>query len=245
MSAILNYKEEIVRRGFTIIPGLYGPEAVAAMTALIETTDSSSEAFRKTSDLFAIRQVLKTVPGLPALVFNDSLIRLVRDLFGNNFFAVKSIYFDKPETSNWYVAYHQDMTISVDKKAAAEGFGPWIARQDQFAVQPPTEILENIFTVRIHLDATDDTNGALKVIEGSHAGGIRRAAAIDLSTDKEVSCHVPSGGIMIMKPLLLHSSARSTGNRKRRVIHIEFSDCELPANLNWSERMDLPLLPEE
>ena len=150
MTTISIYKEEIAERGFTIIPDFYGPEAIEAMTVSIETADSSSEAFRKTSDLFAIRQVLKTIPGLQALVFNERLNQLVRTLFGNGFFTVKSIYFDKPAASNWYVAYHQDLTISVDKKAAAEGFGSWTAKQDQFAVQPPPEILENIFTIRIH-----------------------------------------------------------------------------------------------
>jgi hypothetical protein len=62
------------------------------------------------------------------------------------------------------VAYHQDLTISVDKKAAIEDFGPWTIKQNQYAVQPPLQILENIYTIRIHLDETNQDNGALKVI---------------------------------------------------------------------------------
>ncbi len=81
---------------------------------------------------------------------------------------VKSIYFDKPETSNWYVAYHQDLTISVDRKTPLENFGPWTVKHEQFADQPPLDILEHIFTVRIHLDDTDGDNCALKVVPGSH-----------------------------------------------------------------------------
>jgi len=42
---------------------------------------------------------------------------------------------------------------------------------------------------------------------------------------------------MIMKPLLLHSSGRTTNNEKRRVLHIEFSRSSLPGNLNWAERI--------
>ena len=38
-------------------------------------------------------------------------------------------------------------------------------------VQPPTAILEQMLTVRIHLDRTDESNGALKVIPGSHRQG--------------------------------------------------------------------------
>ena len=42
---------------------------------------------------------------------------------------------------------------------------------------------------------------------------------------------------MIMKPLLLHSSRRTTNNEKRRVIHLEFSNMELPEGLKWAERL--------
>jgi ectoine hydroxylase-related dioxygenase (phytanoyl-CoA dioxygenase family) len=134
--------------------------------------------------------------------------------------VVKSIYFDKPEQSNWFVAYHQDLTISVDRKLSLEGFGPWTVKQDQFAVQPPFEVLEKGFTIRIHLDDTDQHNGALNVIPKSHLKGIYRPETIDWTSEKEVSCAVPAGGIMIMKPLLLHSSARTTNGKRRRVIHI-------------------------
>jgi ectoine hydroxylase-related dioxygenase (phytanoyl-CoA dioxygenase family) len=149
--------------------------------------------------------------------------------------VVKSIYFDKPEKSNWFVSYHQDLTISVDKKTETEGFGPWTVKQNQFAVQPILAILENIFTIRIHLDDTDENNGALKVINKSHAKSIYRPENIDWSIENETICNVNSGGIMLMKPLLLHGSNRTQNNKKRRVIHIEFSSMSLPENLNWSE----------
>jgi ectoine hydroxylase-related dioxygenase (phytanoyl-CoA dioxygenase family) len=151
---------------------------------------------------------------------------------------VKSIYFDKPETSNWYVSYHQDLTISVDKKLELENFGPWTTKQNQFAVQPPIDILENIFTIRIHLDNTDEKNGALKVVPKSHLKQLYRPETINWTTETETICNVKGGGIMIMKPLLLHSSSRTTNNKKRRVIHIEFSNQQLPTGLNWSEKMN-------
>jgi hypothetical protein len=47
---------------------------------------------------------------------------------------------------------------------------------------------------------------------------------------------------MIMKPLLLHSSSRTTNNQKRRVIHIEFSNQELPKEIQWAERMESDVL---
>ena len=119
------------------------------------------------------------------------------------------------------------------------GFGPWTLKQDQFAVQPPLNILEDNFTLRIHLDNTNENSGALKVIPGSHRKGIYRPETIDWSKEIETVCDVERGGVMVMRPLLLHSSSRTTNNHKRRVIHIEFSKHELPDSLNWSERISL------
>jgi hypothetical protein len=44
---------------------------------------------------------------------------------------------------------------------------------------------------------------------------------------------------MLMKPLLLHASSRSTSARPRRVIHLEFSNVELPQGLAWRERWEM------
>jgi len=160
-------------------------------------------------------------------------------LFGPDYFLVKSIYFDKPEQSNWFVAYHQDLTISVDQKKQVAGFEQWTVKNDQFAVQPPLALLENIFTIRIHLDDTDENNGALKIVPGSHRKGIYRPETIDWNKEQEVVCKVQSGGIMIMQPLLLHASNRTTNNNKRRVIHLEFSNQLLPGELQWAEYLPL------
>ncbi|MDR6404809.1 MULTISPECIES: phytanoyl-CoA dioxygenase family protein [Chryseobacterium] len=232
------HKNNILENGFTIFRDIFSEEDIDKISDHIQNIDTSKETFRKSEDLFAIRQFLKEIPGINELIFNDKIKAIIKEIFGEKYFVVKSIYFDKPEKSNWYVAYHQDLTISVDKKLQLENFGPWTTKQNQFAVQPPLNILENIFTIRIHLDDTDEHNGALKVVPKSHAKGIYRPETIDWNMETEEICNVEKGGIMIMKPLLLHGSNRTTNGKKRRVIHIEFSDRELPEGLNWAERMN-------
>jgi ectoine hydroxylase-related dioxygenase (phytanoyl-CoA dioxygenase family) len=231
------HKIEIAENGFTTVDNIYSDWEIEQILTTIDQADNDKETFRKSADLFAIRQFLNEIPAVKNLVFNDRLKNIIRQLFGDNYFVVKSIYFDKPATSNWYVAYHQDLTISVDKKIELEKFGPWTKKQNQFAVQPPVDILENIYTIRIHLDNTDENNGALRVIPKSHLKEIYRPETIDWKIETETTCSVRKGGIMIMKPLLLHSSSRTTNNKKRRVIHIEFSNRELPTELNWAERL--------
>ncbi|MEF9476523.1 phytanoyl-CoA dioxygenase family protein [Chryseobacterium sp. 1B4] len=233
-----NHKSHILEYGFAVINNVFSQQELEEIDYVLQNIDTSKENFRKSEDLFAIRQFLKEVPEIKNLIFNENIRNLIKEIFGEKYFVVKSIYFDKPETSNWYVAYHQDLTISVDKKLELPGFGPWTTKQNQFAVQPPVDILENIYTIRIHLDDTDENNGALKVIPKSHAKGIYRPETIDWTIETEELCNVEKGGVMIMKPLTLHGSNRTTNGRKRRVIHIEFSDIELPEVLQWSERMN-------
>lgn len=232
-----DYKKQIEDNGFAVINNVFSEEEIDMILKGIEDADTSGDTFRKSEDLFAIRQFLKGVPEVRKSVFSSRLTSVIQKIFGNSYFAVKSIYFDKPESSNWYVAYHQDLTISVDRKADVEGFGPWTTKQNQFGVQPPLEILDHMFTIRIHLDDTDEYNGALKVIPGSHAKGIYRPETIDWTVENEVICKVKKGGIMMMKPLLLHGSNRTTNGKRRRVIHIEFSNLVLPGGLQWAEKI--------
>ena len=228
-------KAEIFSKGFAVVNDIYSDEEVSKLINQVEQANTSNATFRKTTELFAIRQFLKEVPGSAAIIFNTKLKALIAELFTSKFFVVKSIYFDKPGTSNWFVSYHQDLTISVDKKIKLDEFGPWTVKQNQFAVQPPLKILQDNFTVRIHLDDTNEENGALKVIPQSHNKEIYRPETIDWQRETESVCCVKKGGIMFMKPLLLHSSCRTTNNKKRRVIHIEFSSILLPEGLQWSE----------
>ena len=236
---LIKHKQELLDNGFAVIDYVYSAEEIQNILTIINQADMSNETFRKTNDLFAIRQFLKELPQTVDLIFNDKLKTTISHILGDNYFVVKSIYFDKPAASNWYVSYHQDLTISVDKKLELDNFGPWTKKQNQFAVQPPTNILENITTIRIHLDNTDENNGALKVIPKSHLKKIYRPETINWNIETEITCCVQQGGIMLMKPLILHSSNRTTNNQKRRVIHLEFANIELPKELRWAEKLNL------
>jgi len=227
--------------GFVIIEDVFTDQEIEKLLLLISQANNSNPNFRKTKDLFAIRQFFREFPDTVDIVFNDRLRSIISAYFGNDYFVVKSIYFDKPKASNWFVAYHQDLMISVDKKMDIDGYGPWTAKQNQFSVQPPLPILEDNFTIRIHLDDTTGENGALKIIPGSHLKGIYRPETINWERETENICKIKKGGIMLMKPLLLHSSGRTSNNNKRRVIHIEFSRNQLADNLQWAELMNINL----
>jgi ectoine hydroxylase-related dioxygenase (phytanoyl-CoA dioxygenase family) len=240
----MKHLNEVNSEGFTIIEKVYSDHEIEKIISEIEKVtniENENSTFRKSEDLFAIRQFHKEIPETMNYIFNQNLREIIKSNFGVDFFITKSIYFDKPEKSNWFVAYHQDLTISVDRKVEVDNFENWTTKQKQFAVQPPKEILEQNFTIRIHIDKTTKDNGALKVLNKSHKKGIVRIDAIEVENETETICEVEKGGIMIMRPLLFHASNKTTNNERRRVIHIEFSNQNLPKELKWSEKTNLNL----
>ncbi len=97
------------------------------------------------------------------------------------------------------------------------------------------ECLEQVLAVRVHLDDCDEHNGALRVVPGSHRFG--RLSADDArkvrEANGEVSVAVPCGGVMLMRPLLLHASSKCSSERPRRVLHFVFEPEAIPHGLRW------------
>lgn len=135
------------------------------------------------------------------------------------------------------VPWHQDLSIAVNQRTDLAGYSKWTLKDDTHYTEPPVKILESILTLRFALDDADDSNGALKVIPGSHLLGKLNAEKIERLQEKEISasCHVQAGDLLLMKPLLLHSSSKAAKPSNRRVIHLELSSEALPAPLTWAE----------
>jgi hypothetical protein len=148
---------------------------------------------------------------------------------------VRAILFNKSPESNWYVTWHQDKTVSVSTQFEAAGWHAWSVKEGTLHVQPPLEVLEEMVTIRVHLDATPKENACLKVIPDSHRLGLLSHEQIsDIVTENEVHyCEAKSGAALIMRPHLLHASSKSTIASNRRVLHFEFSNWHLPSGVCW------------
>lgn len=153
--------------------------------------------------------------------------------------AVRAIWFDKSTEANWLVAWHQDLTVAVRKRVETRGFTAWSLKEGVPHVQPPTPLLERMLTVRLHLDDANATNGALRVIPGSHRHGRLSAEQTTALREQhpEVVCEVAAGDALLLRPLLLHASARSSRPGRRRVLHLEYAGFDLPDGLEWHEQV--------
>lgn len=179
-------------------------------------------------------------PIIRELAAAPECLELAGALLGKKARAVKATFFDKNPEKNWKVPPHQDVTITVRERADVPGFTCWTIKDGVPNVQPPAEVLEEIIAFRFHLDDCSADNGALIVWPGSHRAGRLKDEGIErwLSNNPEgVICPVAAGGVMVMRPLLIHSSSQAVRPSHRRVIHIEYTAADLPAPLQWSDEV--------
>jgi len=209
----------------------------------LNTIKSKLQQYFKKAELgenvHAVRDILQRLPELKPLLINKRLVHILKKI-NPKLFLTKAIYFDKTPEANWYVTWHQDAVIQVSEKIETEGYSGWTRKHDAFGVTPPDTILNDTVTIRIHLDDTTTANGALNVIPGSHNKKLTDDE-IKLITEScaPTICEIRAGGIHLMKPLLLHSSSKSTNQKPRKVLHLEFNSLDLPNNLTWAERLPL------
>jgi ectoine hydroxylase-related dioxygenase (phytanoyl-CoA dioxygenase family) len=223
-------KRELQNKGFSITENFFSEKELNMLIECIEGNSSD----------FSIRQLVNKIPEVQKIIFNNTMFKeMFQSVCGENYFLSKGIYFNKQKGANWFVSYHQDLSISVKERIEIEGYTNWTRKKGQLGVIPPKNILDSMITFRIHLDEVNETNGALRVIKNSHKKGIIR---IDENFNKstygnEVTCEVKKGGVMLMKPLLLHASQKSVSESDRRVIHLEFSNQEIP--MGWLEKRNI------
>ena len=219
--------------GFAVIPSALAPCEVASLLAAVEAlpTPSAEEARGGQRDLFRVLPVVRNLASHPGIRSWPAAV------LGSAAFAIRAILFDKTPDANWKVAWHQDLTIPARQRMEVPGFGPWSEKAGIPHVQPPPSVLERMLTVRVHLDPCDSANGPVRVLPGSHREGRLSAAAVDEWKAKAIPIETPcpSGGLLLMHPLLLHASSPAERPTHRRVIHLEYAADPLPHGLEWHE----------
>jgi ectoine hydroxylase-related dioxygenase (phytanoyl-CoA dioxygenase family) len=183
-----------------------------------------------------IRNLEKKFASIAGLTRKSEILNVVQDPLEARCQLVRAIFFDKTPEKNWFVSWHQDRTVTLNRKADLPGWGPWTVNDGVCHVQPACAVLDHMVTIRLHLDPADESNGCLWVIPSSHRYGILRQAEIEKSVGENaaVPCTVRAGDAVLMRPHILHSSKKSIGPNHRRVVHLEFSDYQLPDGIHWA-----------
>jgi hypothetical protein len=148
---------------------------------------------------------------------------------------VRAILFDKTALANWRLGWHQDRTIAVKHQADVAGYGPWSMKAGVPHVAPPFDLLTEMITLRVHLDAAGAANRPLLIAPGSHRLGRISEADIGGAVKKcgGFVCLAEAGDVWLYATSILHASEAAVSPTRRRVLQVDYSARELPDGLVW------------
>jgi hypothetical protein len=203
------------RDGCTVVPSVVTEQQLARATGYCDSVEMSGAGSRDLLELPWCADIARSLRSIPLII----------TLLGKSRTAVQCTLFVKDAQRNWLVPLHRDYSIPVKARVASSAWTGWSVKQGVQFGRPPQSVLETLLAVRIHLEDTDASNGALQVVNGSH----RSTATIG----KRSSHFVPRGGALVMRPLLLHASSKLlAGNR--RVLHFLYGPSALPDGAEWA-----------
>jgi phytanoyl-CoA dioxygenase PhyH len=170
------------------------------------------------------RRIL-AIPAVRQLANDPRLLTIATGFVGPNAFPFRATLFDKSAMANWLVVWHQDTALPLRERFDDPEWGPWSVKGGVIHAHAPAWALDQVIALRVHLDDSTATNGPLRVLPGSQRHGVfsdEQIAQLASSTTP-VDCTAASGGVVAMRPLTVHASSKSTDDRPRRVLHIEYA----------------------
>jgi ectoine hydroxylase-related dioxygenase (phytanoyl-CoA dioxygenase family) len=202
--------------GFEVQPDVLTAHEATAVIAALEHVRGRSRAGARH---------LMSHPAVAELASDTRLLAQAQRVLGQDAKPYRATLFDKSPGSNWLVAWHQDTALPLRFRREVPGWGPWSVKSGVLYAHAPAPALEQVLALRVHLDDSFSENGPLRVLPGTHLLGVLSDAAIqDLAVQiRPHVCVVPRGGLIWMRPLLVHASSKSANQSPRRVLHIEYA----------------------
>jgi ectoine hydroxylase-related dioxygenase (phytanoyl-CoA dioxygenase family) len=203
--------------GYAIEPAILSNAECDALTDAL--SDASVQRSR------AGARGLMSNPAIAALATDARLIAVARKFLGKDATPFRATLFEKSTRTNWLIPWHQDRALPLTSSFDAPGWGPWSEKVGALHAHAPAWALSRVVALRVHLDASTAGNGPLRVIPGSHTAGVLTDDGIldHVSKNAPIQCLAVRGGVVAMRPLLIHSSSKVKSADPRRVLHIEYT----------------------
>lgn len=221
---------ELESLGFAFARAALPPQARAALLQLVESAPPRADVKRKSSSVFAVRELLSSIPALADALRDHGVQSLASQALGSTAFPIDALYFDKPPDANWTVPAHQDRMMPVTPADL-----PNVRRRHGFSyAEPDVATLSTLITLRIHFDLTDSGTGALAIAPRSHLNGVLDEGTITrIPLNTFVRCDAQPGDVLMMRPLTVHRSSPALVPKRRRVLHLVFASAQPAGALRW------------
>ena len=235
---IMAWQRQLEEVGYVIVPGAFANDEVDATLRQVESAicqNQDGATLRAgAGSIYGARNLLELWPPVKQVWRRSPLQQLLRSILGPGFGLVRVLYFDKPPERTWSLPWHKDWTIAVrENRLPSEHFSKPTVKAGVPHVEAPQALLENMVTLRIHLDDVTEENGPLLVLPRSH----RLDSETKINTEP-VAVLVKRGDVLLFRPLLDHYSRSSHEGttRHRRLLHLEFAGwATLPDGYAWHD----------
>ncbi|HTV58039.1 MAG TPA: phytanoyl-CoA dioxygenase family protein [Verrucomicrobiae bacterium] len=217
------WSQQVNEQGFAVVPEVLSRRVVLEFLETLQHIP-----IRRTRA--GIRHAL-ACSAVADFVHREEIMGMAREILGPGALPFRASLFEKSPEANWLVAWHQDTALPLREWSNDPDWGPWSAKQDILYAHAPARALARVLALRISLDDSTSLNGSLRVLPATHTLGVLSEDRIRQLTAETpaVECPVPQGGVLAMRPLLLHASSKSRSNSPRRVLHVEFAPSALIA----------------
>jgi ectoine hydroxylase-related dioxygenase (phytanoyl-CoA dioxygenase family) len=208
------------RNGFDIVPESF---PAADIDALVDGLAAHPVARSRAG----IRHAMQN-PAVAELARDSRLCGFASSLLGGQALPYRATLFDKSPDSNWLVVWHQDTALPRREHDPSAGWGPWSRKEGVHYAHAPASALREVLALRLHLDDSTLENGPLRVLPGTHRLGVFGDDELHVLSEQvqPVDCLTPKGGVVAIRPLLVHASSKSKSELRRRVLHIEYTSAE-------------------
>lgn len=207
--------------GFAILPALFSHEDLDRLLREI----GESKPRRSRAGIWHAR----SMPPVAAVAREPQMVELAREVLGSEAFPFRATLFDKSPTANWLVVWHQDAALPLHERIELPGGGPWSVKEGIDYAHAPASALSQVLALRVSCDDSTGENGPYEsYLARTHTLGVLSDDAIhDLASQiAPLDCIVLEGGVVAMRPLIVHASSKSQTEIPRRVLHIEYAAAE-------------------
>jgi len=165
------------------------------------------------------------LPVVTKIASDERLVALAAEVLGAAPFPYRATFFDKSPQAHWLVVWHQDTALPLQKRDHNPDWKSWSVKDGIQYAHASATALSKVLGLRLHLDVFDPDNGPLRVLPGSHTRRVLSDDDIDalVARTSPITCTVQRGGVIALRPLLVHASSKSHSDKPRQVLHIEYA----------------------
>ena len=213
--------QDLYKNGYTVLPSLISPETCDKLAAYLDGSIAQTKDlpynYIKGHDQLRLPSKGEDIP--EEIVLNEKIHGILREVFGQSYYMYS--YTCNANRASQDQPFHMDCTHFHPIRTIREFGSPG----------PPVQIIVNTY-----LQDTDESNGSLEMVPGSHLN-----TYFEMGEDGEIEekyigktqrCNFPKGSVIIRDKRTWHRGTKNPSGKARYMVGTSYA-------MNWYKLSDL------